>query len=133
MFVTAATPAGTMGRLSTTECTYLPSSLNLAAGPSHSQSHHRVPLNDLVAFIHWDLLFNDRLVNFSSIFAQQTGCPLGGSCSAQYASIVLNYLERSVDWTLLPPIVRNTVTITSFMHLPSGLPSPNSLYVPALP
>ena len=47
-----------------------------------------------------------RLVNFSSIFAQQTGCPMGGSCSAQYASIVLNYLERSVDWTLLPPIVR---------------------------
>ena len=24
LFVTAATPAGTMGRLSTTECTYLP-------------------------------------------------------------------------------------------------------------
>ena len=27
MFVTAATPAGTMGRLSTTECTYLPTYL----------------------------------------------------------------------------------------------------------
>ena len=80
--------------------------LDHAAGPSRSQSFHRVPLNDLIAFIHWDLLFNDRLVNFSSIFAQQTGCPMGGSCSAQYASIVLNYLERSVDWTLLPPIVR---------------------------
>ena len=76
------------------------------AAPSRSQSYHQVPLNDLIAFVHWDLLFNDRLVNFSSIFAQQTGCPMGGSCSAQYAGIVLNYLERSVDWTLLPPIVR---------------------------
>ena len=27
LFVTAATPAGTMGRLSTTECTYLPTNL----------------------------------------------------------------------------------------------------------
>ena len=81
-------------------------SLDHAAAPSRSQSYHKVPLNDLIAFVHWDLLFNDRLVNFSSVFSQQTGCPMGGSCSAQYASIVLNYLERSVDWSLLPPIVR---------------------------
>ena len=81
-------------------------SLDHVAAPSRSQSYHRPPLNDLIAFIHWDLLFNDRLVNFSSVFSQQTGCPMGGSCSAQYASIVLNYLDRSVDWSLLPPIVR---------------------------
>ena len=32
LFVTAATPAGTMGRLSTTECTYLPTYLPRARG-----------------------------------------------------------------------------------------------------
>ena len=81
-------------------------SLDHAAAPSRSQSYHKVALNDLIAFVRWDLLFNDRLVNFSSVFSHQTSCPTGGCCSAQYASIVLNYLERSVDWSLLPPIVR---------------------------
>ena len=31
---------------------------------------------------------------------------MGGSCSTQYASLVLNYLERGVDWSTLPPICR---------------------------
>jgi hypothetical protein len=38
MFVTAATPAGTMGRLSTTECTYLPTYLPLATWPPMTTS-----------------------------------------------------------------------------------------------
>ena len=91
-------------------------SLDHAAGPPRSQSYHRVPLNDLVAFIHWDLLLNDNFIDFS---------PMGGSCSTQYASIVLNYLERSVDGTLLPPIVRYRDNYLVYAS-PFGSPSPQS-------
>ena len=31
---------------------------------------------------------------------------MGGSCSAQYASLVLNYMERNVDLSTLPPNCR---------------------------
>ena len=80
--------------------------LDHVARPRETDAYFSFTLNDLLAFIQWDLCFNDRLVSFSSVFSQTTGCPMGGSCSAQYASRVLNYLERGVDWSTLPPICR---------------------------
>ena len=82
-------------------------SLDHVARPSpRTDSDVKILVNDLLAFTHWDLIFNRRLVSFSGIYEQTTGCPMGGSCSAQYANLVLNYLERGVDWSTLPPICR---------------------------
>ena len=82
-------------------------SLDHFARPSTgTDSHMKFSIHNLLAFTHWDLIFNVRLVSFSGIHEQTTGCPMGGSCSAQYASVVLNYLECGVDWSTLPPICR---------------------------
>ena len=44
LFVTGATPGGTMGRLSTTECTYLPTLPTLSIGWKQAQLLHLGPL-----------------------------------------------------------------------------------------
>ena len=38
LFVTGATPGGTMGRLSTTECTYLPTSKGACRGSTSAKN-----------------------------------------------------------------------------------------------
>ena len=105
--------------------------LDHVARPRKTDAYYRFTLNDLLAFIQWDLCFNDRLVSFSSIFSQTTGCPMGGSCSAQYASLVLNYLERGVDWSTLPPMCRYRDNYLLYMS-PYWTPVPGSC-VPSPP
>ena len=103
--------------------------LDHVASPS-TRTDSYMYINDLHAFTQWDLAFNGRLVSFLGIHEQTTGCPMGGSCSAQYASLVLNYLERGVDWSTLPPICRYRdnypVYLTpTWSPVPqSGLPDP---------
>ena len=80
-------------------------SLDYVARPS-TRTDSDMCINDLHAFTHSDFAFNGRLVSFLGIYEQTTGCPMGGSCSAQYSSLVLNYLERCVNWSTLPPIYR---------------------------
>ena len=97
-----------------------------------TDAYLRFTLHDLLAFIQWDLCFNARLVSFSSIYNHTTGCPMGGSCSAQYASLVLNYLERDVDWSTLPPICRYGDNYLLFMS-PSWTPVRGSCVPPPPP
>ena len=82
-------------------------SLDRVARPStRTDSYVKFSIHDLLAFTHWNLIFNGCLVSFSGVYEQTTGCPMGRSCSAQYAGLVLNYMERNVDWSTLPPICR---------------------------
>ena len=48
MFVTAATPAETMGRLSTTECSYLPTYLRHPGYYARIVARHRLQLQSVV-------------------------------------------------------------------------------------
>ena len=63
-------------------------------------------IQDVFNFVQWDLTFNTGMTHFSSIWEQCLGCPIGGSCSAQYASLSLCHLEKTVPWNTLPPILR---------------------------
>ena len=48
---------------------------------------------DLLLFVSSDLHLNDMFLNLSSLTRQNTGIPIGGSLSAQLASLVLIYWE----------------------------------------
>ena len=62
--------------------------------------------NDVLAFLQWELLFNDRFVHFSSILKQTTGTAIGGTCSAQAASLTMLFLEQTLPKDTLPPLLR---------------------------
>ena len=49
--------------------------------------------SDLVHFVSFDTNMGDLFVFLSSVMAQNTGIPIGGSCSAQIASLVLIFRE----------------------------------------
>ena len=51
-------------------------------------------------------MFNDTFVMCWSIFAQALGTAIGGSTSAQYASMVVAKKEIDLNSSSLPPIVR---------------------------
>ena len=50
--------------------------------------------------------WKDCFVHYRSVFSQCKGVPIGGLASAQYASVVLMYLERGVQWSDFPPCMR---------------------------
>ena len=60
----------------------------------------------MLSVVLWDLTSNDCFVHYSSVFCECKGVPIGGSTSAQYASIVLMYLERGVSWDAFPLCMR---------------------------
>ena len=59
-----------------------------------------------ICFMNWEGLFNDRFVHFSSILPKTMGTAIGGTCSAQSASITLLYLETRRKPQSLPPLMR---------------------------
>ena len=81
-------------------------SLDYIGAPSRDSSFHHLSFHDVLSFVVWDLTWNDCFVHYSSVFCQCKGVPIGGSASAQYASIVLMYLERNVSWGSFPPCMR---------------------------
>ena len=76
---------------------------------------HHSSFSDLMIFVHWDLLCNDQFVHFTSILSQQRGVPIGGSASAQYACLVMLFLETNIDRSLLPPILRHCDNLLVFL------------------
>ena len=66
----------------------------------------KISFTDILHFVFWDLMFNDTFVTCSSVFAQAVGTAIGGSASAQYASLVVTNKEVTMNRTSLPPIVR---------------------------
>jgi hypothetical protein len=61
---------------------------------------HCLTLPDILSYVSWDLRFNTVFMSLSSVLCQLTGVPIGGSLSAQLASMVLISREiraRDVD------------------------------------
>jgi|Transcript_41104 hypothetical protein len=56
-------------------------------------THWRFSFSDLAHFVSFDTRIGDLFVFLSSVMAQNTGIPIGGSCSAQLASLVLIFRE----------------------------------------
>ena len=56
-------------------------------------NYHIFNFHDLLSYIRFDLTYNTVCKVLSSILMQQTGVPIGGSLSAQLASLVLMYRE----------------------------------------
>ena len=82
--------------------------LDALARKSGDASFHFLTYNDLMCLLSWDTSFNDRFSHFSSMLAQTTGTPIGGSCSAQVACLTLLLLETKLR-TLhpdFPPVLR---------------------------
>ena len=80
---------------------------------------------DLMCLLHWDSQFNDRFCHFSSVVAQTTGTPIGGSCSAQVACLTLLLLEERlpVENPCFPPLLRyrdNFLVIPDVNNKPNG-------------
>ena len=74
---------------------------------NHSRpGFYKFSFPDVLHFVFWDLMFNDTFVMCSSIFAQALGTAIGGSASAQYASMVVARKEIEVGHDSLPPIIR---------------------------
>ena len=48
-------------------------------------------------YVLFEMFVGDCFLNLSSVISQNTGIPIGGSCSAQLASLVLIYREKSQD------------------------------------
>ena len=61
---------------------------------------------DVMHYMTWDLNFNMCFLALSSIFTQVTGTAIGSSCSAQVASLVLIFRERTQT---LPSVLENTL------------------------
>ena len=53
-------------------------------------------LSDILAYTEFELTFNDAFVFYASIFRQTTGTAIGGTLSAQFASLVVMYRERAL-------------------------------------
>ena len=53
-------------------------------------------LTDVLAYVDFELSFNDDFLFYSSIFRQTTGNAIGGSLSAQFANLVVMYRERAL-------------------------------------
>ena len=69
---------------------------------------HFMTYNDLMCLLCWDSSFNDRFSHYSSVLAQTTGTPIGGSCSAQVACLTLLLLETKLHQLHpdFPPVLR---------------------------
>ena len=77
--------------------------------------------SDVLSFVVWDLMWNDCFVHYNSVFCQCKGVPIGGSASAQYASIVfLMYLEEGVSSAAFPLCLR--CRDNYFFHLDRSRP-----------
>ena len=68
--------------------------LDALARKSNDASFHFLTYNDLMCLLCCDSSFDDRFSHFSSVLAQTTGTPVGGSCSAQVACLTLLLLEN---------------------------------------
>ena len=60
---------------------------------SPKSTHWRFSFSDLAHFVSFDTCMGDLFVFLSSVMTQNTGIPIGGSCSAQLASLVLIFRE----------------------------------------
>ena len=82
--------------------------LDALARKSNDASFHFLTYNDLMCLLCWDSSFNDRFSHFSSVLAQTTGTPIGGSCSAQVACLTLLLLENELPalHPTFPPVLR---------------------------
>ena len=62
--------------------------------------------DDVMHYMTWDLNFNTCFLALSSVFTQVIGTAIGSSCSAQVASLVLIFRERTQT---LPSVLENTL------------------------
>ena len=58
---------------------------------------HAFTFSDVVHYVLFETFVGDCFLNLSSVISQNTGIPIGGSCLAQLASLVLIYREKSQD------------------------------------
>ena len=58
-------------------------------------SFHCFTFSDVVRYVLFDTFVSDCFLNLSSVLSQNTGIPIGGSCSAQLASLVLIFREKT--------------------------------------
>ena len=58
---------------------------------------HAFTFSDVVHYVLFDTFVGDCFLNLSSVISQNTGIPIGGSCSAQLASLVLIFREKSQE------------------------------------
>ena len=63
--------------------------LDCIASDQSRPGFYKISFHHVLHFVFWDLMFNDTFVVCSSIFAQALGTAIGGSTSAQYASMVV--------------------------------------------
>ena len=56
---------------------------------------HAFTFSDVVHYVLFDTFVGDCFLNLSSVISQNTGIPIGGPCSAQLASLVLIFREKS--------------------------------------
>ena len=80
--------------------------LDCIASDQSRPGFYKFSFHHVLHFVFWDLMFNDTFVMCSSIFAQALGTAIGGSTSAQYASMVVAEKEIYLNSSSLPPIVR---------------------------
>ena len=57
----------------------------------------KLAYTDVARLLAWDLYINDVFLCLSSVIAQGPGVPMGGSCSAQEASLTLIKRELAGD------------------------------------
>ena len=67
---------------------------------------YKFTFQDIVHYMLFELHINDVFVSLSSVMSQNTGIPIGGSTSAQAASLVLIYRELRGDLPKLPKDLR---------------------------
>ena len=69
-------------------------------------SYRSFTFEDILHYMCWDLNFNTCFLALSSVNTQVTGTAIGSSCSAQVASLVLIFRERTAA---LPSMLENTL------------------------
>ena len=70
--------------------------LDFFGAKSKNPSFVSFSLSDVLSYMGFELLCNDAFAFYSSIFRQTTGTAIGGSLSAQFASMVVMYRERDL-------------------------------------
>ena len=70
--------------------------LDFLGAKSRSPHFFSFSLTDVLAYVEFKLSFNDAFVFYSSIFRWTAGTAIGGSLSAQFASLVVMYRERAL-------------------------------------
>ena len=69
-------------------------------------AYYQFSFHDISNFLSFELLFNDYFNHFSSAFKQCKGMAMGGTISAQSASLTLLFHERHLPTNFLPPLFR---------------------------